>query len=419
MSDFPALAIVIVSYDSAADLPECLKTLLENCAAYPAQTQVAVVENDDNAAQQRTHNTIKPFLKSGLKWLPAPENLGYGGGANYGWQHLEGELYIVLNPDMSFPADWLGKLVAPFSKNPEIGIAGCKLLTKEGKIQHAGGLIMHGSLLGSHFGYGEEDDGRWDESGEVDFVTGAALAIRGEIVQTLGGFDLAFHPGYYEDVDLCLRAGKLGWKIWYEADAVAYHYEGTSFGRKSSYYELLHRNRLQLAQKHLNAQQFFTEFIAEESKRIAITPPSLDLSASIKVYQTLAHSWQVFDNKDEIIVNDENPVLERLPSRLSDVKKGWLVEEKSFNSRIPFVAALRERFNNISTRWYVKPILQQQVDYNATVARAIEDMGQLVLAHETARNIELAALAERFTGVEKRLNRIEEMLAKLVSEKKL
>ncbi|NWJ44953.1 MAG: glycosyltransferase family 2 protein [Chloroflexi bacterium] len=418
MSEFPTLAIVIVSYDSAADLPECLKTLLENCEAYPAQTQVAVVENGDKAAQQRTHNTIKPFLKSNLKWLPAPENLGYGGGANYGWEHLEGELYIVLNPDMSFPVGWLQKFVAPFDKNPEIGIAGCKLLTRDGKIQHAGGLIIHGSLLGIHFGYREEDDGRWDESVAVDFVTGAALAVRREIVQALGGFDPAFHPGYFEDVDLCLRARKLGWKIWYEASAVAWHYEGTSFGRKSSYYELLHRNRLHLARKHLDTHQFFTEFIASESKRIAITPPSLDLSASIKIYQALAHSWQVKDNKDEIIVDDQNPVLERLPSRLSDVKKGWLVEEKSFSSRLPFVAKFRERFNNISTRWYVKPILQQQVDYNATVARAIEDLGQVVLAHETTQNIALAAIAERFTGVEERLNRIEEMLAKLVNEKK-
>ncbi len=409
MINFPTLAIVIVSYDSAAYLPECLATLLSNVAEYPAPVQLALVENGNSAAQTKTLAAISSFQAQGLQYIVAPTNLGYGGGTNFGWEKLEAEIFIVLNPDMSFPEGWLQKFIQPFAERPQIGIVGCKLLTREGKIQHAGGLVKYKALLGEHFGAGEADDGRWDESAEVEFVTGAALAIRRELKEKLGGFDSAYFPGYYEDVDLCWRARQLGYKVWYEAGAVAYHYEGGTFGRSAGYYEAYHRNRLRFAQKSLSARQFFSEFLADERQRLTLTPPGPDLSASRKVYRQMSKNGA---NMPE----DENPVTERLPDRMTEVKKSWLVEEKPFRSRLPFVATLRERFNNISTRWYVKPILQQQVDYNAAVARAVEDLGQLALANEASHNLEIAALTERFVSLEERLDRIETLLGRIVEK---
>jgi GT2 family glycosyltransferase len=422
VTTFPSLAIVVVSYNSASDLPECLSTLLDNVETYPAPVQVALVENGGERAKSRTFKVIEPFLKRNLCWLPGPTNLGYGGGANYGWENMAGEIDIVLNPDMSFPPGWLEKYVRCFMERPDIGIAGCKLLNREGNIQHVGGVMNPRAMLGQHFGYEEPDDGRFDDSKEVDYVTGAALAIRRELREKLGGFDIDFFPGYYEDVDLSLRALKLGWKTWCEAGAVAYHYEGSSFGRTTGFYTSLYRNRLRLAQKHMNARQFFTEFVPAEIKRISLTPPSHDLDATLKLYRDLSQNFRSSPGYSQIIKNgdnmhEENPLIERLPSRMMEVKKRWLVEEKPFYSRIPFIANLRERFNNISTRWYVKPILAQQVEYNAAVARAIEDLSQLALATETSRNLELAALAERFSGLEERLSKIETLLEKVLDEK--
>jgi len=409
LNTLPTLAIVIVSYDSAAYLPECLTTLLANVASYPTQVQLALVENGNKAAQSKTLAVIQPFQNQGLQYFVAPSNLGYGGGTNFGWEKLSGDIFIVLNPDMSFPAGWLQKFVQPFAETPQIGIVGCKLLTREGKIQHAGGLVKYEALLGEHFGAGETDDGRWDESAEVEFVTGAALAIRQELKDKLGGFDPAYFPGYYEDVDLCWRARQLGYKVWYEAGAKAYHYEGGTFGRSAGYYEAYHRNRLRFAQKSLATRQFFNEFLPAERQRLTLTPPGPDLSASRKVYRQMSKNGA-------IMPEDENPVTQRLPDRLTEVKKSWLVEEKPFRSRLPLVATLRERFNNISTRWYIKPILQQQVDYNAAVARAVEDLGQLALANEASHNLEIAVLTERFVSLEERLERIEVLLSQIVEK---
>jgi O-antigen biosynthesis protein len=436
------VSIVVVSYGSAGYLAECLASLLENCAAY-GPAQVALVENHPDAAQvKKTRQAAAPFLKQGLQFWPTPANLGYGGAANWGWSRLKpAAINLVLNPDMSFPAGWLAAFVRPFEQNPAIGIVGCKLLHADGKIQHAGGLVRRDLGLAEHFGAGEPDDGRWDESCPVEFVTGAALGVRAELVERLGGFDPAFFPGYYEDVDLCRRVRQPGYKVWYEAAAKAYHYEGGSFGRGLSYYLPLHRNRLRYIFKHFSTRQMLGEFLPAEQVRQQSTMDRLDRQASAMVYHAAARSYSrpfklnpanqpqekptdlkeninsaridLYDASLEDPTAGEIALSRQIGERVAAVKQSWLVEEKPFRSRLPFVATLRERFNSISTRWYIKPILAQQVDYNAAVARAIEDLGKLAAGSQSVQNLQVATLSERMLSLEQRLERIETLLEKL------
>lgn len=419
----PTLAIVVVSYNSGEWLEKCLGSLLENIRDYPAKIEVGLVENGEAA---KTFPIVQTFIEQGLlKWLPASQNLGYGGGANFGWQNLKGEICIVLNPDMSFPAGWLSKFVVPFEHDREIGIVGCKLLYANGKVQNAGGIVKYGAALIETFGQGEADDGRWDESGEAEFVTGAALAIRRELIEKLGGFDASFFPGYFEDVDLCYRARQAGYKVWYEGSASAYHYEGQSFGRSLDYYRAFHRNRLRFVLKHYSARRVFEEFLPAERTRLTATTTANDRLAGRAVYRATrryflnraATPGGVFMTADYDLRREEtDPTLSELNHHLGEVKARWLVEEKPFRSGLPFVAALRERFNSISTKWYVKPILAQQVEYNAAVSRAIEDLGNIVSGKLIADDLEATALASRLTALEARLERIETLLEKLVAK---
>ncbi len=437
-----SVSIVVVSYGSAVFLAECLGSLLDNCAAY-GPAKVALVENHQDRAQvEKTRQAAAPFFKKGLQFWAAPANLGYGAGANWGWSRLGGSaVNIVLNPDMSFPAGWLSAFIRPFDQDPNVGIVGCKLLTAEGNIQHAGGLIRRDLALAEHFGAGEPDDGRWDASCPVEFVTGAALGIRAELADRLGGFDPAFSPGYYEDVDLCRRACELDFSVWYEAQAVAYHYEGGTFGRGLNYYLPLHRNRLRYIFKHFSTHQLLTEVLPAEKRRQQNTMDDLDRQASLIIYRAAARSYirpfsrdlsSPFQEKQtalkkinhsvqvdlyDLSLEDssaESAALSRqIMERVQAVKQSWLVEEKPFRSRVPFVASLREWFNSISTRWYIKPILAQQVDYNAAVARAIEDLGKLAAGSQAVQDLQVATLSERMLFLENRLERIETLLEKL------
>ncbi len=441
-----SVSIVVVSYGSAGYLAECFSSLLASVAAYgPDRVRVGLVENHQDAGQvKKTRQAIAPFLKQGLQFWQAPSNLGYGAGANWGWSRLGGsDIKIVLNPDMRFPVEWLAAFVRPFENDPNIGVVGCKLLGAEGEIQHAGGLIRRDLVLAEHFGAGEPDDGRWDESCPVEFVTGAALGIRTALFEQLGGFDPVFFPGYYEDVDLCRRAQALGYKVWYEAAAVAYHFEGGAFGRGLNYYKTLHRNRLRYIFKHLSTRQLLTEVLPAETHRQRRTMDDLDRQATAIIYRTAArayfgplaanqtsfsqekekqtalkkkdkaHRVDLYDQPLEDSSAEGAAISRQIMERVAEVKESWLVEEKPFRSRLPFVASLRERFNSISTRWYVKPILAQQVDYNAAVARAIEDLGKQVAASQPSHDFEVATLSERMLSLESRLERIETLLEKL------
>ncbi len=287
-----SVALVVVSYGSASFLPECLRTLFENVASY-SQCQVALVENNlDATARRETAREARPFFKRGLQYFEAPANLGYAGGANWGWEKLgPADIHAVVNPDMSFPASWLERFVAPFARDPAIGVVGCKLTAADGSIQHAGGLLRKGLALAEHFGAGEPDDGRWNESGAVEFVTGAALALSEAAWQSLGGFDPAYFPGYYEDVDLCWRARQAGFKVWYEGAASAQHYEGGSFGRSATYYLTLHRNRLRFVLNHFSTAQLLGEFLPAERARLQGTLADLDRQASAAVYRAAVRSF--------------------------------------------------------------------------------------------------------------------------------
>jgi len=452
-----SISIVVVSYGSAAYLAECFSSLLKSVAVYGAdRVKVALVENHQDAAQlEKTRRAIAPFLKQGVSFWQAPANLGYGAGANWGWTRLgPSDIKIVLNPDMVFPDEWLSAFVRPFEKDASIGIVGCKLLGREGEIQHAGGLIRRDLVLAEHFGAGEPDDGRWDESCPVEFVTGAALGIRAGLFEQLGGFDPAFFPGYYEDVDLCKRVADLGFKVWYEGAAVAHHFEGGTFGRGLGYYLPLHRNRLRYIFKHLSTRQLLTETLPAETQRLRGTMDDRDRQATATVYRTAARSFfgsldpglapgsrtpalpaisqekenktvlkkkpessrpDLYDSSLEASSGEGANLSRQLMERVKEVKEGWLIEEKPFRSRLPFVASLRERFNSISTRWYVKPILAQQVEYNAAVARAIEDLGKLAAANQPVHDLEIATLSERMLSMEQRLERIEILLENLAA----
>jgi O-antigen biosynthesis protein len=450
------VAIVIISYGSAADLPQCLAGLyrnLEGDKSADYAVKVGLVENSpDIVARGTSQEVARRYAAKGLRWLPAPENLGYGGGANWGWQKLgDADFYVVLNPDMDFPDGWLAKFLAAFERDPQIGVAGCKLLTRDGKIQHAGGLLQADLALAHHFGYGEPDDGRFEASGETEFVTGAALALSRAAYNATGGFDPAYFPGYYEDVDLCYRARYAGFKVWYAGDATAYHYEGGSFGRSLNYYKTLHTNRLRFVLAHFPTRALLHEFVPAERVRLRGTMMPHDRHASVSSYQLAAISFQpgTFGNKlrtdngtkpghssiinhqssvsngqmkdyrqeTETEANEATELAGRLDQHADEVKKRWLIEEKPFKSRLPFVAAFRTRFNSISTRWYVQPIVAQQIEFNAAVSRAIEDLSKTAAGNLAVGDMEYTVLASRLETLEKRLDNIETLLQKLVDSR--
>lgn len=150
----------------------------------------------------------------------------YAENCNEGARKAKNLILVFLNDDIEIDQeDWLDQLIEPFGDS-NIGIVGCRLIYPDGQIQHSG--VFFEAPDGHLSAYNRT----WDQdSGPVPAVTGACLAIRKELFDTLEGFDIGYRNGY-EDVDLCLRAALHHKQVWYTADCTLTHHESQSGPRR-------------------------------------------------------------------------------------------------------------------------------------------------------------------------------------------
>jgi GT2 family glycosyltransferase len=162
------------------------------------------------------------------------------------WNMFPDKDVIILHADMlPMPEDttnsWYDNLLNFVQKHPEAGIFGTTLLypakSKQNNyyIQHAGGQFVNGEAI--HFGGGlelfsssanrqlEEDKGQYDQLREVSWVTFGGIYMRRSVIRDCGPFDPSYYWTYYRDVDYCLTARSLGWKI-YQTPVKLLHFEG-------------------------------------------------------------------------------------------------------------------------------------------------------------------------------------------------
>jgi hypothetical protein len=179
-----------------------------------------------------------------------------------------GEWLILLNQDAVVAEEWLAALLAGMDSP---GIYGCLILDEVGRVEHAGGAVDWPLGLTRHLGRGERAEGQWLQSGEPDFVTGAAMIIHRSVVDAIGPLDEAFWPGYFEDADFCLRARAAGFPVTLLPQARLTHAVHSSFGQGHFARWARLRGRLRFALKHLSPQRFLAEFLpAEEAHRPAV-----------------------------------------------------------------------------------------------------------------------------------------------------
>jgi hypothetical protein len=165
-----------------------------------------------------------------------PQNTGFSKANNQGIQFaLENgaKQVLLLNNDVEITnAGWLKELSNVLESDSKIGIAGCKLLYPDGTIQHAGGLIK--LRVPYHRGEGAKDAGQYDKVEFVDYVTGAVLLIKSDVIRRIGLLDEGFSPLYYEDTDWCVRARLYGYKVAYTPKPTLIHQCGLSGSKLGS-----------------------------------------------------------------------------------------------------------------------------------------------------------------------------------------
>lgn len=254
-AQMPLVTIVILAYGNRDFVGPCLEAVARQSWS-PVETLFVDNASRDDSAEVARQTMASLELPGEV--IELKENLGCAGGNNVGWRRAHGEIVVFLNPDTEMDFDCVEQLIRPLLEQPGIGITGAKMYFPGGRIiQHAGGIV-HPNGMTNHYGAGEEDHGQHDEIRDVAYVTGAALAIRRVVMEELGGLDEDYFPAYYEEVDLCLRAHRAGYRVVYIPKSVLIHHESVSVGSGSeTIHRLFPRMRIRYLLKNLTLRQLF------------------------------------------------------------------------------------------------------------------------------------------------------------------
>ncbi len=164
-----------------------------------------------------------------------------------------GKYLCFLNSDTIVTDSWADNLTNSFKLAKNVGIAGTKLLYEDGSLQEAGGIVFSNGDA-ANIGKNEPADDSWYKYfKDVDYVSGAALAILKKDFDSLGGFDKRFTPAYYEDTSLCLDVRhKLKKRVVVNPLSLVIHHEGATNGKDESkgFKKFLPINRKKFIDKH-------------------------------------------------------------------------------------------------------------------------------------------------------------------------
>jgi GT2 family glycosyltransferase len=439
MSDLKASVVVLV-WNGIDYLTTCLDSVLAQ--DYP-DLEVIVVDNGSTDGSPEL--VAERFPR--VKLIRNERNLGFSTGNNKGLRAATGDMLVLLNHDTLVHPGWLTAMARALDE-PATGIAGCKLLYPDGTIQHAGGYLYGPRGASEHIGRHAADDGRFDELGDAEFVTAASIAISRAALEETGLLDEGFSPIYYEDVDWCYRARAAGHRVVYQPQAVVTHYESvTADGVSHEHRFSLHHGRLRFQFKHRSLDQLLTEFGPAEQAWVAALDRSEELMAARRAYlatilalpgilrfrgSTLAEADALVGLLGDLrretmrglapsdgptvetmrgLAPSDGPTVEEVSNSgehtqshlLQELQDSQELQEHQFNSQVPLlgglITAFRRTWGGVAAKWQVRPLVQQQSEFNALLVRYLE--GQ---SRDTAENIrELTTLAEHLATLESAL----------------
>jgi hypothetical protein len=228
------LSICLLNWNTREDLRRCLQSLRASGCAL--EREIIVV---DNASTDGSPEMVAREAPE-VRLIVNDSNLGFAAGNNAALRASTGRYCLLLNPDTQVRPCALSSLVEALEAEPNAAAAGPKLLNGDGSIQYscrrfpnfATGLFRR-SPLGRFFPRNRFEreylmkDWAHDRAREVDWISGAASCMRREALEQVGLLDERYYM-FCEDVDWCLRARKLGWRIVYAPQAEIIHFRGRS-----------------------------------------------------------------------------------------------------------------------------------------------------------------------------------------------
>jgi N-acetylglucosaminyl-diphospho-decaprenol L-rhamnosyltransferase len=245
-----AVDVVIVSYNSRDHLRSAVMRLLDS-----ETVRIVVV---DNASQDGSLRTVTDLA---VKRMGLAVNRGFAAGSNAGWRMGRAPYVLFLNPDARIEQHSVRVLVDVLERNERAGLVAPRIVDSSGLLDYSQrrfprlrstystAFFLHRMMpRASWTDEVVRDPDSYATARTCDWVSGACMLVRRDLLEALGGFDEDFFL-YCEDQDLCKRVQDAGYEVRFEPRAVAVHYGGASAPRPSLF-SLAARSRLLYARKH-------------------------------------------------------------------------------------------------------------------------------------------------------------------------
>ena len=231
----PRVSVIVVTWNSAGVITECLATLRDS--VIPGGVETIVVDN--GSADATTEIVARDFPSATL--IRRPDNPGFAQANNQAMASARGRGLLLLNPDVVLTDPTaIARMLAVLDAEPTIGLVGCRLVNRDGthQVGDAGfrpspfNMVCHGLGVRHLFGgvptlYLVRPDRFRDEITDVDWVCGACLLVRREVVDAAGGMDEGLFL-YAEDIEWGCRIRDQGVRVAYLPRVRVVHLQGIS-----------------------------------------------------------------------------------------------------------------------------------------------------------------------------------------------
>lgn len=241
----PLISVITVNFNAGSELRACLESIAS--AMHDRAWEAVVVDNASTDGSEAAADEFAPQVRL----LRNPANIGFGRAVNQGLAIARAPLVLLINPDCQLGTGALEPLEEALAAHPSCAIVGPKILDPDGTVQGSArgdpdmltGLFGRTSALrrllpGLGVSQRNVVSPDWDPGSgtrdpepvdalRVDWVSGACMLARAEVLRRVGGFDERYFL-YWEDADLCRRVRALGHETRYVPDAVVMHRVGHS-----------------------------------------------------------------------------------------------------------------------------------------------------------------------------------------------
>jgi len=255
------VSIIIPSWNTKRLLRQCLQSLIAGAGEAKSALEIIVVDNgstDGSPAVVREFQAQNPKLK--IELIENKRNLGYGTANNQGMKKATGNYFLLLNSDTIVKNNAPVKMAQFLASQPAAGVVGCRLLNPDGTPQPSAGKfpslgVVWVMLFAERWLGGRLVRFSYRQVKEVDWVMGAALLVKREVVDRVGMMDEGIFM-YMDEIEWCYRIKKAGFKVLFYPGAEIIHFGGASSktGRRDPILNI-YRGLLYFYQKHYPSWQ--------------------------------------------------------------------------------------------------------------------------------------------------------------------